>query len=253
MSAAIKHDTRDTDLDRPALERQLDRVWRTPPGLWGAFATVDHKVIGRRYIATAFAFLILGGVLALAIRWQLARPEMRTLSPDLYNQVFTIHGANMMFLFAVPVMEAVGVFIVPLMVGTRNIAFPRLNAFSYWIYLFGGILLWVAFLLGMGPDIGWFGYVPLSGPQYGQARRHLGPDDHLHRGGGARGRRVAGGDRVQAARARHVARPHADFRLVLARHRVPDHHGDARHHGGVHLAHPGPAGGHPLLQPGRGR
>jgi cytochrome c oxidase subunit I+III len=171
MSAAIKHDTRDTDLDRPALERQLDRVWRTPPGLWGAFATVDHKVIGRRYIATAFAFLILGGVLALAIRWQLARPEMRTLSPDLYNQVFTIHGANMMFLFAVPVMEAVGVFIVPLMVGTRNIAFPRLNAFSYWIYLFGGILLWVAFLLGMGPDIGWFGYVPLSGPQYGAGKR----------------------------------------------------------------------------------
>jgi cytochrome c oxidase subunit 1 len=82
-----------------------------------------------------------------------------------------MHGANMMFLFAVPVMEAMAVYLVPLMIGTRNIAFPRLNAFSYWIYLAGGILLWVAFALDMGPDVGWFAYVPLSGPQYGAGKR----------------------------------------------------------------------------------
>ena len=78
------------------------------------------------------------------MRMQLARPENTLLGPDLYNQIFTMHGTTMMFLFAVPVMEAIGVYLVPLMVGTRNIAFPRLNAFGYWIYLFGGILLYVA-------------------------------------------------------------------------------------------------------------
>ena len=140
-------------------------------GVWARCATVDHKIIGRRYIATAFIFLALGGVLALLMRLQLARPERRFIGPDRYNQIFTMHGANMMFLFAVPVMEAVAVYLVPLMVGTRNIAFPRLNAFSYWIYLAGGILLWTAFALDMGPDVGWFAYVPLSGPQYGAGKR----------------------------------------------------------------------------------
>jgi cytochrome c oxidase subunit 1 len=161
----------DTDLDRPALEAALREIWRTPPGLWGVLATVDHKIIGRRYIFTAFAFLALGGVLAILMRLQLAQPEARVLGPDRYNQIFTMHGANMMFLFAVPVMEAVAVYLVPLMVGTRNIAFPRLNAFSYWIYLAGGLLLWIAFALDMGPDVGWFAYVPLSGPQYAAGKR----------------------------------------------------------------------------------
>ena len=161
----------DTDLAREALDARLAVTWRSRPGFWGALATVDHKIIGRRYIVTAFVFLLLGGVLAMLMRWQLAHPEGRVMGPDLYNQVFTMHGANMMFLFAVPVMEAMAVYLVPLMVGTRNIAFPRLNAFSYWIYLFGGILLWVSFALDMGPDIGWFGYVPLSGPQYSPGKR----------------------------------------------------------------------------------
>jgi cytochrome c oxidase subunit 1 len=170
-SSDLAPDSRDTDVERPLMERQLANVWSTPRGIFGALATVDHKIIGRRYIITAFVFLALGGVLAMLIRLQLARPEARVLSPDRYNQVFTVHGANMMFLFAVPVMEAMGVYLVPLMVGTRNIAFPRLNAFSYWMYLAGGILLWAAFLLDMGPDIGWFAYVPLSGPQYGAGKR----------------------------------------------------------------------------------
>jgi cytochrome c oxidase subunit 1 len=153
------------------IERRLADTWRTSSGLWAALSTVDHKIIGRRYIVTAFIFLILGGVLALAMRIQLARPEARFIGPDRYNQIFTMHGTNMMFLFAVPVMEAMAVYLVPLMVGTRNIAFPRLNAFSYWMFLAGGALLWIAFALDMGPDVGWFAYVPLSGPQYGAGKR----------------------------------------------------------------------------------
>lgn len=168
---ATAPDMRDIELQRTRLTSTLTETWKTPSGLWGALATVDHKIVGRRYIFTAFVFLALGGILAALMRIQLAQPEARLLSPDRYNQIFTMHGANMMFLFAVPVMEAVAVYFVPLMVGTRNIAFPRLNAFSYWIYLAGGTMLWIAFALDMGPDVGWFAYVPLSGPQYGIGKR----------------------------------------------------------------------------------
>jgi len=153
------------------IERQLAQTWKTPDGFWAALSTVDHKIIARRYILTAFVFLALGGALALMMRLQLAQPESRFIGPDRYNQIFTMHGSNMMFLFAVPVMEAMAVYLVPLMVGTRNIAFPRLNAFSYWIFLAGGGLLWISFVLDMGPDAGWFAYVPLSGPQYGAGKR----------------------------------------------------------------------------------
>jgi cytochrome c oxidase subunit I+III len=168
---STKRDLRDSDLDRPALTVALAETWKTPSGFWGALATVDHKIIGRRYIFTAFVFLALGGVLAILMRLQLAQPEARVLGPDRYNQIFTMHGANMMFLFAVPVMEAMAVYLVPLMVGTRNLAFPRLNAFSYWMFLAGGTLLWVAFALDMGPDVGWFAYVPLAGPQFAAGKR----------------------------------------------------------------------------------
>jgi cytochrome c oxidase subunit 1 len=153
------------------LEARLDRTWRRPAGILGWLATVDHKEIGRRYIVTALLFLALGGLLSLAMRVQLARPDNNVISPERYNQLFTMHGSTMMFLFAVPVMEGVAVFIIPLMLGTRSTAFPRLNAFSYYMYLFGGLMLWVAFLLNIGPDIGWFAYTPLSGPQFSPGHR----------------------------------------------------------------------------------
>src|SRR3954452_18869133 len=156
-----KPDTRDNDLDGPALEAALAETWKTPTGLWGALATVDHKIIGRRYIFTAFVFLALGGILAILMRLQLAQPEGRMIGPDRYNQIFTTHGANMMFLFPVPVMEAVAVYLVPLMVGTRNIAFPRLNAFSYWIYLAGGSLPWIGFAIDRAVHVGSSDHVPL--------------------------------------------------------------------------------------------
>jgi len=170
-AAADREGVRDTGMEAGELDRRLAATWSTPPGVWGALSTVDHKIIGRRYIVTAFVFLALGGVLSLLMRLQLAQPEARFIGPDRYNQIFTTHGSNMMFLFAVPVMQAMAIYLVPLMVGTRNIAFPRLNAFSYWMYLAGGLLLWIAFAVDTGPDVGWFAYVPLSGPQYAAGKR----------------------------------------------------------------------------------
>jgi cytochrome c oxidase subunit I len=150
---------------------ELEHVWAEPRGFFGWFTHVNHKSIGRRYIVTAFVFFGLAGILAALMRLQLSRPNNTFLSADLYNQVFTMHGSTMMFLFAVPVMEAVGIYVVPLMVGARNIAFPRLNAYSYWLYLFGGIFLFAMFLANTGPDVGWFAYVPLAGPDYTPGKR----------------------------------------------------------------------------------
>src|SRR4051812_15944771 len=123
-------------------------------------------------MVTSFAFFALGGILALMMRLQLARPNGTVLGPDKYNQFFTMHGSTMMFLFAVPMMfEALAVYFVPLMVGARNIAFPRLNAFSYYLYLWGCVMLWVAFVYNTGPDVGWFAYVPLAGPAFTPGKR----------------------------------------------------------------------------------
>jgi cytochrome c oxidase subunit 1 len=151
--------------------RTLEETWKDPPGFRGWLTSTDHKAIGRRYIITAFIFFLTGGVLAVLMRVQLSRPENNFLGPDLYNQIFTMHGTTMMFLFAIPVMEAFAIYLVPLMVGTRNIVFPRLAAFSYWIYLFGGVMLYVFFFLNTGPDTGWFSYVTLAGPEFSPGKR----------------------------------------------------------------------------------
>jgi cytochrome c oxidase subunit I len=153
------------------LEARLEQTWKRPPGFIGWLATVDHKEIGRRYIVTALIFLALGGVLALIMRLQLARPDNNLVGASRFNELFTMHGTTMMFLFAVPVMEGVAVYIIPLMLGTRSTAFPRLNSFSYYMYLFGGLLLWGAFALNIAPDVGWFAYTPLSGPQFSPGKR----------------------------------------------------------------------------------
>jgi cytochrome c oxidase subunit 1 len=153
------------------LEARLERTWSRPPGILGWLATVDHKEIGRRYIITALIFLALGGALAAVMRLQLALPDNNLVSAQRYNELFTMHGSTMMFLFAVPVMEGVSVYVIPLMLGTRSTAFPRLNSFSYFMYLFGGLLLWGAFALNIAPDIGWFAYTPLSGPQFSPGKR----------------------------------------------------------------------------------
>ena len=144
----------------------LKAAWRETGGLRGWLSVTTHQAIGKRYIITAFIFLLIGGIEAFLMRLQLARPENNILGPHAYNSIFTLHGTTMMFLFAVPVMEGMGVYLIPLMVGTRNVAFPRLNAFGYWMYLLGGILLYGSALTGTVPDAGWFAYPPLSGPQF---------------------------------------------------------------------------------------
>jgi cytochrome c oxidase subunit 1 len=153
------------------LRQQLEKTWYVPTGLIGWLSVVDHRSVARRYIVTAFAFFVFAGLLAVLMRIQLAVPNNHFLGPDLYNQVFTTHGTMMMFLFAVPVMEAMGVYLVPLMIGARNIAFPRLNTYSYFVYLAGGVMLTVTMLLNTAPDAGWFAYVPLSGPDYSPGKR----------------------------------------------------------------------------------
>ncbi|HEX8271487.1 MAG TPA: cytochrome c oxidase subunit I [Longimicrobiaceae bacterium] len=145
----------------------LRRTWETPPGWRGFFATVDHKVIGRRYLVTAFVFLLLGGLEALAMRAQLAASENGLLTPEQYNRFFTMHGVTMMFLYAAPVLSGFSNFLWPLLLGARDMAFPRLNALSYWTYLGAGILLYGGALAGAAPDAGWFSYVPLAGREYG--------------------------------------------------------------------------------------
>src|SRR5436190_17559215 len=151
--------------------RLLSKTWAPAKGLLGWITDTGHKEIGRRYIITAFLFFVAGGIEAALMRIQLARPENHFLGPDVYNQIFTMHGTTMMFLFAVPIMQGFGVYLVPLMIGTRNVPFPKANAFGYFIYLFGGLFLYTMFLLHAGADAGWFAYVPLSGPQFDPGKR----------------------------------------------------------------------------------
>ncbi|MHB8512894.1 MAG: cytochrome c oxidase subunit I [Actinomycetota bacterium] len=131
-------------------------------GFKGWLATVDHKKIGVLYGATALLFFMVGGFEALLIRTQLARPDGKVLSASAYDQVFTMHGLTMIFLVVMPLSAAFINYLIPLQIGARDVAFPRLNALSYWIFLFGGIFLYSSFLLGGGPNSGWFGYAPVS-------------------------------------------------------------------------------------------
>jgi cytochrome c oxidase subunit I+III len=144
----------------------LDRTWRTPAGIVGFFTAVNHRTIGARYIATGIMFFIFAGIAALLMRIQLAVPEAQFINPHLYNQLFTLHGTTMMFLFAVPIMEGVGIYFVPLMIGARDMALPRLNVFGYWVYLIAGLTLWFSLLINDAPDGGWFNYVPLTGERF---------------------------------------------------------------------------------------
>jgi cytochrome c oxidase subunit 1 len=135
---------------------------QTKSGLIGWLTTVDHKRIGILYGVTAFAFLLIGGVEALLIRLQLARPGATVLSAEVYNQIFTMHGTTMIFLVVMPLSSAFFNYMIPLMIGARDVAFPRLNAFSYWVFLMGGLVLYASFFLGGAPDGGWFAYANLT-------------------------------------------------------------------------------------------
>ncbi|HEY5409103.1 MAG TPA: cbb3-type cytochrome c oxidase subunit I, partial [Caulobacteraceae bacterium] len=145
---------------------KLQRIWETEPGIKGWFSSVDHKEIGLRYIVTAFGFLILGGVEALVMRLQLARPGQHLLTPEQYDQLFTMHGVSMIFLYASPILSGFSNYLWPLLLGARDMAFPRLNAFSYWVYVAAGLFMYSGFVVGQGPDAGWFNYVPYAAKAY---------------------------------------------------------------------------------------
>ncbi|HUG92896.1 MAG TPA: cbb3-type cytochrome c oxidase subunit I, partial [Planctomycetaceae bacterium] len=155
MTASAPH-------DRDAFER----TWQAPTGLAGWLAVVNNQPLGLRFMVTACAFFLIGGALAVLLRIQLTVPENSFLGPQLYNQLFTMHGSTMMYLFAVPFLEGLALYLLPLMIGSRDVAFPRLTAFGYWCYLFGGLVFYASFLFGVAPDAGWFAYTPLSGPRF---------------------------------------------------------------------------------------
>lgn len=150
----------------PGIGERLRAIWETRPGFWGALCSVDHKEIGIRYLLTSFLFLLAGGLEAAVIRLQLARPDAHVLSPEQYNQLFTMHGVTMIFLYALPVLSGFSNYLWPLILGSRDMAFPRLNALSYWIYVLAGIFLYASFPMGKAPDAGWFNYVPYSNRAY---------------------------------------------------------------------------------------
>ena len=124
--------------------------------------TVDHKKIGILYVLMAVVFLVVGGVEALLLRWQLLWPRYDFLGPDTFNQMFTMHGTTMVFFMGIPILVGMGNYLVPLMIGARDMAFPRLNALGFWVTLLGGLLVYFSFATGGAPAIGWFAYAPLT-------------------------------------------------------------------------------------------
>ena len=144
----------------------FEALWASPTGFPGVLSAVNNQVLGVWFMATAFGFFMIAGVLALVMRVQLAVPDNDVLGPEVYNQYFTMHGSTMMYLFAVPFLEGLAVYLLPPMLGSRDLAFPRLTAFSYWAYLAGGLVFFASFAAGAAPDVGWFAYTPLSGDRY---------------------------------------------------------------------------------------
>src|SRR5579862_5765968 len=138
-----------------------DPPWTATVHDW--ITTVDHKKIGILYVLMSLVFLVVGGVEALLMRWQLVVPRNGFLGPDTFNQMFTMHGTTMVFFVGMPILIGIANYIVPLQIGARDMAFPRINAFGFWLTLFGGLLVYFSFIVPGGPPaIGWFAYAPLT-------------------------------------------------------------------------------------------
>jgi cytochrome c oxidase subunit I+III len=146
---------------RRGQEERLLRAWKTPTGI-RYWSEVNNTEVGLWYTATAFIFFLFGGTLALLMRLQLAKPNNQLISAELYDQLFTLHGSIMMFLFVVPIFEAFSILVLPQMLGARDLPFPRLSAFGYWCFLIGGVFVCGSIFFGIGPQGGWFMYPPLT-------------------------------------------------------------------------------------------
>src|SRR5687767_13409798 len=172
MANAPHSEQRQGDIDypnplpRPADELEaLEKAWELPKG-WRIISAVNNTVIGYFYVGTAVLFFLLAGILALLMRLQLAVPSNTFLSQETYNQIFTMHGTVMMFLFAVPVVEAMGILLLPQMLGARDQPFPRLGAFAFWAYFVGGLIFFGTLFFDLAPNGGWFMYPPLTSTQF---------------------------------------------------------------------------------------
>lgn len=143
-------------------ERRLRAVWAPPTGWFGRWTDVNNNRVGIWYTLTAFTFMLFAGVLALIMRTQLAAPGNDLVSASTFNQLFTLHGSMMMFLFAVPMFEAVAVILLPQLLGARDLPFPRLSAFGYWSFLIGGVFVGGSIFFNVAPDGGWFMYPPFT-------------------------------------------------------------------------------------------
>src|SRR5688572_17532593 len=153
-------------LPRPRREREdLATIWASPKS-WRIVTDVNNTVIGYFYVGTAMLFFLLAGILALLMRLQLAVPSNTLLSQESYNQIFTMHGTVMMFLFAVPVVEAMGILLLPQMLAARDLPFPRLGAFAFWAYFFGGLIFFGTLFFDLAPSGGWFMYPPLTNAKF---------------------------------------------------------------------------------------
>ncbi|KGF69042.1 cytochrome B561 [Hoeflea sp. BAL378] len=149
-----------------ARHRGLTAIWSSERGWKGWFSTVNHNDVGLMFLVTASFYFLVGGILAMLIRAQLATPHSAFAGPEIYSQIFTMHGTIMMFLFAIPMIEGLAIYLLPKMLGTRDLAYPRLTAYGFWCYFFGGAMLLISLLFGIAPDGGWFMYPPLTGKIY---------------------------------------------------------------------------------------
>ena len=153
-------------LSSVALHKALSADWAQEPG-WRGLSAVNHTTVGRRFIVASLIFFLIGGVLAMLLRTQLATSDNAFMESGTYSQVFTMHGTLMMFLFAIPMLEGLAFYLLPKMLGARDMAYPRLGAYAWWCYLFGGLILIAGMAAGVAPDSGWFMYTPLSSSTYG--------------------------------------------------------------------------------------
>lgn len=155
---AIEHDPQQ-------LHEDLHTIWGNPKGL-RSLTIVNHTTLGLRFMVTGMVFFLIGGILAMLVRTQLAMPDQNFMSPDIYNQVTTMHGTVMMFLFAIPMLEGLAIYLIPKMIGARDLVCPRLTSLGYFCYLFGGIILTSSLIIEMAPSSGWFMYTPLSSKEF---------------------------------------------------------------------------------------
>ncbi|RYZ68789.1 MAG: cytochrome ubiquinol oxidase subunit I, partial [Proteobacteria bacterium] len=159
-------DVMPADMDKSQRDAAFEKVWHSPDGIGGWFASVNNQPYGSRFMVSSLVFFLLAGAMSLLMRVQLSVPENDFMGPQTYNRLFTMHGSTMMFLVILPFLEGIAIYLLPQLLGSREMAFPRMSAFSFWVFLSGGFIFFMGFLFNAVPDAGWFVYAPLSLEKY---------------------------------------------------------------------------------------